>query len=222
MVTLAPSRRRTTRLLRKPSLGSSRHRERQAERGVRELARFSPRRSTTRKPTEELAPIGSARTYFDSESWHGGVEALLQRAALIVIAVGKTEGLAWEVAKVTELDIWPRTILIFPPVSAPELSARWDVFVDAATAAGAELTLPVDPKKVLVTRFVGREMVAYVGSRRDEWSYEEALVAAANAIVPVQKLSTSVILDTAADSSRRRIQLELPSVAAAHEAGRTE
>jgi hypothetical protein len=92
-------------------------------------------------------------------------------------------------------------MLIFPPVAAQDLSARWETLLEAATAAGAELTLPVDPTKTLAARVVEHEMVAYVGSRRDEWNYEEALLAAANSIVPVPEPPTSAMSDALGDGS---------------------
>jgi hypothetical protein len=48
------------------------------------------------RPGEELPELGAARMYVDSSVWHNEVEAQLDKAALVVLRLGSTEGLWWE------------------------------------------------------------------------------------------------------------------------------
>ena len=131
------------------------------------------------EPGEQLAPIGAARAQFDDATWQEGVATWLARSRLVVITVGRTAGLAWEVAKVTELGLWGRTILVFPPIGPAELTDRWDALRAAAATAGVELVLRCDPSHALAAALVDSKLVAFVGARRDEWHYEACLHAAA-------------------------------------------
>jgi hypothetical protein len=123
-------------------------------------------------------PIGAARSRFDDAAWQSGVDHWLREASLIVVVLGRTAGLAWEVARVAELQLWDRTLILFPPVDPIELRERWTAFGDAARAAGVELALECDPARVLLARAVGGRLDAVVGDRRDEWDYAAALDAA--------------------------------------------
>jgi hypothetical protein len=135
------------------------------------------------EPGEQLAPIGAARAQFDDATWQEGVATWLTRSRLVVITVGRTAGLAWEVAKVTELGLWGRTILVFPPIGPAELTDRWDALRAAAATAGVELVLRCDPSHALAAALVDSKLVAFVGARRDEWHYEACLHAAARELL---------------------------------------
>jgi hypothetical protein len=132
-------------------------------------------------PGERLAPIGAARTHYDDATWKDGVQSWLSRASLVVITVGGTAGVAWEVRRIAELGLWDRAILLVPPRTPPELQHRWRAVEAAATAAGAPLDLRSDPGIVFTACVRGDEVVAYIGDVRDEWHYEAALHAAAQA-----------------------------------------
>jgi hypothetical protein len=144
-------------------------------------------------PAEQLAPIGAARTHLGDRTWREGVENLMPAARLIVITVGGTAGLTWEIAKVSELGLWERTVLLFPPVSNGALASRWRA-LHTAVLVGAERFLlserPAasaapfaagDPGGVLAAALVGQRLLVYTGKRRDEWHYEAALHAAVGA-----------------------------------------
>ena len=134
------------------------------------------------EPGESFPPIGSARTHIDGDGWQAGVEELMDGAALIVVSVGVTPGLAWEVARIAQLDLWHKTLLVFPPVPW-ELRERWQAISDAAAAEGQPLALAEDPSIVLVAARAQDDVIAYVGRSRDEWHYEAALKAAAEALL---------------------------------------
>jgi hypothetical protein len=133
------------------------------------------------EPGERLAPIGAARTNHDDAGGRAGVETWMARAGLIVITVGRTAGLAWEVARVAEFGLWDRTVLLFPPIPTHELEDRWQRLVATAAQSGAPLEAKLELPGVVLARVDGQRLVAYAGVERDEWHYESALTAALSA-----------------------------------------
>jgi hypothetical protein len=117
---------------------------------------------------------------FDDATWQAGVETWIERAGLIVLTVGQTAGLAWEISRVAELGLWDRTIVLFPPLPAAELADRWRFLAAAAAEAGIELPAELDATSVLAAAGGQATVVAYEGAERDEWHYESALSAAAH------------------------------------------
>ena len=138
------------------------------------------------EPGERLAPIGAARTNLDDANWRAGVETWMAQAGLIVITVGRTAGLAWEIARVAELGLWDRTVLLFPPIPTYELEDRWQQLVATAAQAGTQLEAKLGPAGVVLARVDGQRLVVYAGVERDEWHYESAL----NAALGAQSAST--------------------------------
>jgi hypothetical protein len=136
------------------------------------------------EPGERLAPLGGARMNFTDASWQAGVETWLDRAGLIVITVGRSAGLAWELSRVAEHQLWDRTILLFPPLPVAELADRWRYL---ATVANAELPAEIDLTSALAATAADGGFVAYEGMERDEWHYESALNDAARALLSQQR-----------------------------------
>jgi len=122
-------------------------------------------------------PLGASRKRLSQREWQEAVRARMRGAALIIIAVGTTEGLLWEVATATRQGLLDRVLLIVPPNDDDEVRARWRTSAQAITAAGGPtLDLPVDPAATLVVR-VGPDGLreAVVADRRDEHTYATAI-----------------------------------------------
>ena len=66
------------------------------------------------KPGEELPELGAARMYVDSSVWHNEVEGQLDKANLVVIRLGSTEGLWWEL-ELSIGKIKPERLLVIVP-----------------------------------------------------------------------------------------------------------
>jgi len=133
------------------------------------------------EPGEWFAPLGAAREELRQETWQEEIEQRMRLAQAIAIVPGRTVGLAWEVARLTALDLWSRAVIVFPPVPAAELQARWEVFSSIVhNTGGGGWELRCGPERVLALAggAGGRPSVAYVGESRDEWGYEAALDAA--------------------------------------------
>lgn len=133
------------------------------------------------QPGDTQPPIGAAREQLSDDQWRSAVEQRMSEAALIVVMVGRTTGLAWEVETLVRLGLWQRVLWVFPPVDVIELERRWaatqQLLCDHGGPSGG---LGAEPGDVLLARSAfGREVVAYTAVRRDEWAYEAALEAAA-------------------------------------------
>jgi hypothetical protein len=66
------------------------------------------------KPGEELPELGAGRLYVAHGDWKRAVEELMVRAKLVVIQIGNSEGILWEVERSLK-SLPPSKILLFFP-----------------------------------------------------------------------------------------------------------
>jgi hypothetical protein len=129
------------------------------------------------RPGHTLASLGAAREHLSDATWQTQVAARMGEARAIAVATGETPGLEWELRHLVSAGHLQKTVFLFPPVPADELTRRW-VFTSAAlTAAGAPVrALPADATVVHTTqlRADGAPTVT-VAQRRDEASYRTAV-----------------------------------------------
>lgn len=79
-------------------------------------------------PTERLPQLGAARVYADDAEWRETVAGLTTRAAVVILHVGESDGLAWEVEHVVGLGEPERVILSLPLEAGPTRQERYDAF----------------------------------------------------------------------------------------------
>ena len=65
-------------------------------------------------PDEGLPQLGAARSHVSDDGWRESVASMLQLAALVVIRVGTTGGLAWELETAVKLVRPERLVLLVP------------------------------------------------------------------------------------------------------------
>ena len=63
------------------------------------------------RPKDSLGFGGAARLYVSDDTWQQAVRYFMQRARAVVIVVGRTDGLLWEIA--TAMDVVDRTALLY-------------------------------------------------------------------------------------------------------------
>jgi hypothetical protein len=80
---------------------------------ARTLNDFGPM-VTIGKPGEQLRELGAARMYVSEQEWHEKVSLLMQSAKLVVLRLGQTEGLWWELGQAIG-KMRPEQLLIFVP-----------------------------------------------------------------------------------------------------------
>jgi hypothetical protein len=57
-------------------------------------------------PGQKLPPLGAARAQLSDQSWRPEIEHWMRQAQVIVVVLGRTEGLAWEISRLLALDMW--------------------------------------------------------------------------------------------------------------------
>jgi hypothetical protein len=127
-----------------------------------------------------LPPAGAARDVLSDDEWRQGVERWMTDAQLIVVLIGRTVGLAWELHQLSELQLWNKTLLLFPPIDDQELSRRWQAtgaIIQQTTGCGPALAGRLSETAVVALQGNG-EAVTYTADQRDDRSYEVALRAA--------------------------------------------
>jgi uncharacterized protein len=68
------------------------------------------------RPGENLPQLGAARVYVTNEEWQREVHAFLDKASLVVLRLGRTEGFWWEVEQsAKKLD--PRRLVLLVPLN---------------------------------------------------------------------------------------------------------
>ena len=66
------------------------------------------------RPGEELPELGAARMYVSNQDWQSVATDLMERSQLVVLQVGETRGLQWELDRVDELKR-PDEVILFTP-----------------------------------------------------------------------------------------------------------
>lgn len=105
------------------------------------------------RPGCKLAPLGAARQELPDDLWKEHVADWIDRAHLIVLMVGRTGGLLWEVETVFRQRAFSRLLLVFPPViSDQEHSERWKAMLSLLKSLVEEVP-EVLPRDTAFVRF---------------------------------------------------------------------
>lgn len=143
------------------------------------------------RPRENLPLLGAARDYLSDDEWRDEVESRIREACAVVVVLGHTEGLAWELEATERLQATDKTLLIIPPVPRRALEERWRIFDDIAGKLGWQ-PVPVASRDRLLAATLqpfGSEAVTendhqsddhrswllLTGDAKDEWHYEIVL-----------------------------------------------
>jgi hypothetical protein len=154
--------------------------------------------SAVGRPGRSTATLGAARDLLSDDEWQAAVAARMESSRYVVVAIGTTEGLAWELHALTTRGHLNKCIFVVPPATTDEIRSRWRAtrevidnalqrsFVEAVEVVGT-LTLRIDDTsgRVSATR----------ADRVDEAAYRAAIVHA---------------LDTATASSTSPTSLPAP------------
>jgi hypothetical protein len=90
------------------------------------------------EPGDALAPLGAARFYLAEDEWQPKVDALLHRAAAIVLSPEARGGTYWEVMEVARLVDRRRVLLIVPnPALRPLGYVRIQALLQSAVVVAA-------------------------------------------------------------------------------------
>jgi hypothetical protein len=76
-------------------------------------------------PIDRLPRAGAARGYFADSEWQNAVTHWMHLARLIVVVVGATDWLRWEIDTAMKLGHLPKLLFIFPPDTPSNRASRW-------------------------------------------------------------------------------------------------
>jgi hypothetical protein len=133
------------------------------------------------RPGGSTATLGAARELLDDTTWKRDVATRMRGAGAIVLAVGDSPGLAWEVGEVVRSGHLGKTRFVVPPAPPEQVDRRWAATCRAVDQAAGRLFVPpvriaggltasIDPASGAVT--------ATWADRFDEAAYRAAVDAA--------------------------------------------
>ncbi|MFH9969600.1 hypothetical protein ACH4PR_51710 [Streptomyces mirabilis] len=133
------------------------------------------------EPGAEQPALGAAREELDDSVdavWRARVTALAEQAGLIVVLVGRTEGLAWELELLHRLGRLDRTVFLLPPVPRRSKTGRWETTRQIFGSLGERLPrLPQGSGEIIAASISSDGVVFATARRHSDWSYEAALEA---------------------------------------------
>jgi hypothetical protein len=132
------------------------------------------------RPGERLPMFGACREYCYDNDWQDRVSELLQQCARIVMILGVTEGLAWEISQINKHNYLHKTLFVMPPTSGRDAKFRFRFFADhLAQMLQRPIQSSINPRAVLLVGFrTDRTPFVITGRNRRRLSYEAAFAAA--------------------------------------------
>jgi hypothetical protein len=127
-------------------------------------------------PGERLPRLGASRAYFADKDWRDAVGRLIEEAAIVIILIGDTESLFWELRTAVGRRSWNSVILVVPAVSKKKLEARVQSFVSNNTnLLGPELAARLLDEGTLACAFQQGCWILIQSRKRTTWHYELAI-----------------------------------------------
>lgn len=80
------------------------------------------------KPGESLPRFGACREYHSDDTWQGRVLELIEKSGLIVMMIGLTEALGWEIHQLRDHGALSKCLFVMPPLPDQEIVPRFEKF----------------------------------------------------------------------------------------------
>lgn len=157
---------------------------------VRYLSRFGPVIAISGDHGRTLPSLGAAKASFSDDQWQSKVHAWMGSALAVVVAATPDQvrdGLMWELVQLSDLERRPRVLLVIAPWPREQLGSRWRGFVAAASRLPLFTPLAARPfpdAAQVLTFTTDAGWRGYGATRRWDWSYAAALVAAVEDATP--------------------------------------
>jgi hypothetical protein len=128
-------------------------------------------------PGERLPRLGASRAYFADREWRDAVGRLIEEAAIVIILIGDTESLFWELRTAVARRSWNSVILVVPSVSKKKkLNARLQSFVSAnCDLLGPEIAARLLDEGTLTCALRQGCWILIQSRKRTTWHYELAI-----------------------------------------------
>lgn len=143
------------------------------------------------RPGRSLASLGAAREHLPDATWQEQVAERMAGASTVVVAIGRSDGLHWEINRIVEAGHLAKAMFVVPPLAPHVLEERWRFTVEALRRAGAavaDLPVPVADVHTVQVATDGRLRVT-TAAFRDEASYRSAIDRALGEPVPSHAVS---------------------------------
>src|SRR5439155_22243039 len=128
-------------------------------------------------PNDYLPPEGAARTYLADDHWKEAFEELARASACLLVAVGRSENLRWELKSVKRWDLHNKLFVVTQPRAAWRWTARftrrtidhqWTAFAADLVACGLDVgAYPGDGATITFDNH-GSAVVAGTGAQTPE------------------------------------------------------
>jgi hypothetical protein len=127
------------------------------------------------KPGESLPPIGAARDYVAGDKWRERIREFVSAAAAVILVLGRTRGLEWEMRTIAELGSVEKLVIVVPPVARRDLLPRWERLVSIFPELGrVPEELILDQALIVRISPLGQPVVITSKSRLED-DYDRAM-----------------------------------------------
>jgi len=131
----------------------------------------------------KLALKGGVRHYIetggDESVWKADVEKAMFPARMIVVVLGTTKSLKWEMGRIDQHHFLDKTVFVMPPLSFKKYyNQRWQQFTEYLNASqtyDSEALKKVNPKRVLAVCVRPNGLLIITAKRSSQLFYESAL-----------------------------------------------
>ena len=151
---------------------------------------------TIGRPGEQLPLAGAMRSYFDDDTWQEAVRVTMLRCGTILLTMGSTESLGWEIRHVKKWGMIHKCFFLAPPLPEKEARARIERTLDALGISEDEKSreIPVTPEIVTGFRIMRDGSVQWqLCSGRDWGAYFFAISRATSAKSRSLRASTEAV-----------------------------
>jgi hypothetical protein len=97
------------------------------------------------RPGQSVPPYGAARGHFADVDWQRAVKDLSQSSLCIVLCVGGSAGVAWEIAEIGKEEFADKLLVLFPPEA--EKKARNFALLDVIATGLPAFAAPIEAAK---------------------------------------------------------------------------
>ncbi len=127
------------------------------------------------EPGARLPPLGATRTFHPDDDWQSAVRDLIDAAAAIVVIVGNTDALDWEINQIRARGALERTVFVVPPISGGRQRDRLRL-LERKLGLARVLTRIEASTEVLTVQVASHgQWRVNTGRVRDDLSYELAV-----------------------------------------------
>jgi hypothetical protein len=149
----------------------------------------------------KLPAKGGVRYYIearrDEKKWQEEIEKAMSLARVIVVLLGTTDSLFWEMGRIEQLHLTRKTLFVMPPLMRDkDYRARWQQFIDFVCAThdyDRRLLEKLNPKNILAVSILENTMVIITGKNRSQTFYESALDVATILVITDPAQSAKII-----------------------------